>query len=63
MSYIHTYIHLTYYKILFKGMGQLIMCNICGQEFETEAELKKHEPFCAFNRKKYYLQQEKSKKT
>ena len=38
-------------------MGQLIMCNICGQEFETEAELKKHEPFCAFNRRKYYLEQ------
>ena len=62
MSYIHTYIlHIT--RFFSRCMGQLIMCNICGMEFDSEAELKKHEPFCAFNRKKYYLQQEKSKKS
>ena len=38
-------------------MGQLITCKICGREFDSEAELKKHEPFCAFNRRKYYLEQ------
>ena len=54
MSYIHTYIHLTYYKILFKGMGQLINCKICGREFESEEVLKKHEPRCTFSRRKYY---------
>ena len=55
-----TYIHTSYIlQDSFWNMGQLIMCNICGQEFETEEELKKHEPFCAFNRKKYYIEQSK----
>ena len=50
--------HLTYYKILFKGMGQLITCRICGREFESEEELKKHEPRCAFSRQQYSLRNE-----
>ena len=40
-------------------MGQLISCRICAMEFDSEAELKKHEPFCAFNRQKYYIEQSK----
>ena len=45
--------------VLFKGMGQLINCKICGREFESEEELKKHEPRCAFSRQKYYIENSK----
>ena len=34
-----TYIHLTYYKILFKGM---VSCPLCNEEFESEELLQKH---------------------
>ena len=32
---------LDFTRFFSRCMGQLIMCNICGQEFETEEELKK----------------------
>ena len=41
----------------------LVMCKICGREFESEEELKKHTPRCAFSRQTYFMQQEKSKKS
>jgi len=43
----------------FCDMGQLNSCRVCGRIFDSEAELKKHEHFCAFTRRKQY---EKSKK-
>jgi len=47
----------------FCDMGQqLNSCRVCGRIFDSEAELKKHEHFCTFTRRKYYLQQKKSKK-
>ena len=49
-------INLTYCKILFEGMGQLINCKICGREFESEEVLKKHQSFCTFSRRKYYIE-------
>ena len=36
----------------------LVMCKICGREFESEEELKKHEPRCAFSRQQYSLSNE-----
>jgi len=45
----------------FCDMGQLNSCRVCGRIFDSEAELKKHEHFCTFTRRKYYLQQKKSK--
>ena len=44
-------------------MGQIqLMRKICGREFESEEELKKYTPRCAFSRQTYFMQQEKSKK-
>ena len=36
----------------------LVMCKICGREFESEEELKKHEPRCAFSSQQYSLSNE-----
>jgi len=40
----------------FWHMVQLNSCRVCGREFESDEELNKHEPRCAFSRKNYYLQ-------
>ena len=42
-------------------MGQLKMCRVCGREFESDEELNKHEPRCAFSRQKYYPNEARKK--
>ena len=39
----------------------LVMCKICGREFESEELFKKHSPRCAFSRQTYFLSQKGKK--